>query len=306
MVLPHLGAGAPDHTGLTRKEPQMYDYTQKREAATARSGNPRGRRVTQRVFTIGDVPEPNTFAMIEKLAGANPKLNRKLLRMIVSGLEETAAQANVSDADVLRVYGRVEQDLQRWIAEEKEAHKEMTAFKKSSDNKERIARMQAMRVGHEEEFDRDYGVIFRGMTARQALDVKGHKTFGGHAPNFTDREPPTEEEARAQTGENIKDTGHGILEEWSLSPQMGFSTGGMLMGGVVRRTKARFPPEGTTSAQIGEQGVTGWADQPLEDVALMDIGRAMDYAGAGDEFTAAVDSLAKLVGQKRYNVADKL
>jgi hypothetical protein len=32
MVLPHLGAGAPDHTGLTRKEPLMYDYTQKRDA----------------------------------------------------------------------------------------------------------------------------------------------------------------------------------------------------------------------------------------------------------------------------------
>jgi hypothetical protein len=280
----------------------MYDYTQKREAPAPQSR----KRTVQRVFMIGSVPEPNTFAAIEKLAGANPELDRKLLRMIVSGLEERASQADVSDVDILRVYGRVEQELRQWIVDEKRAHEEMTAFKESSDNQERIARMRAMKVGHEKEFDRDYGVIFRGMTARQALAVKEHKTFGGHAPNLADREPPTEEEARAQTGENIKDTGHGILEEWSLSPQMGFSTGGMLMGGVVRRAKGRFPPEGTTSAQIGEQGVTGWADQSLEDVALMDIGRAMDYAGAGDEFTAAVDSLAKMIGQKRYNVADKL
>jgi hypothetical protein len=301
------GVDVNDDPGLEREADLMGARATSDRAPVQRrpQAKPAGSSVVQGVFIVDGKAEGNPFAVIQGVQTLQPGFNKKLLQTIVLGLQGKAASEDISEADIFSVYDKVQQELIENIKADRLALEEGNAFMGGEENRARFGRMERMHSGAEpgfENFAKDFAPIFRGMTPKQALAVLEHKTFGGQPPSAEDREPPSEKEAQAQTGENVKNTGHGILEEWSMSPQRGFATGGFMLGAMVRRAKARFPKSGSLAERVGEQGVTGWVDQPLEEVGILEAGREP----VGDPFEAAVEALSKLVGQKRYNMADKL
>jgi hypothetical protein len=161
-------------------------------------------------------------------------------------------------------------------------------------SKENMLAVEAMKVNQ-----LGTSIIYRGTTPQQALNILKYQTFGGVPPNVLKREPPTEEQASKQTGENVKDTVQGTLEEWSLQPGglKGFATGGFMMVARVNNDCARFPPE---RSLMGEAGVTGWSDQSLLSVAILEQGKTM--MSGQSPFLNQVDGFCKALGSKLINL----
>lgn len=111
-------------------------------------------------------------------------------------------------------------------------------------------------------------VIARGAGPRQAKEVLTHLTFGGLAADPGLQGPPTAEDADRQTGLGEKDTANGLLEEWSLGQQKGFSSDGFMLIAEAAVAMVTLPRSDAATVQ-GEAGVCGYAAASLVRVALL-------------------------------------
>lgn len=257
-----------------------------------------GAPTVQRQYVIDGKPIPNgptawilaAAAMKQKLK-TRDRFSEKLLNTVVLGLQDVAKTRDLSQDDLEGVYLRAHKGIDEEIEARKHALVRCQEIASSEQNK---AELEKILLGGSAETP----LIFRGMTAKQALAVLAAGTLGGRARASVPREPPSEQEAQIQTGENRKDAGRGLLEEWSLGELTGFSTGGVMMAALAPRSGLRLPPEGSTAEKIGERGVTGWVDQPVERVAIRSIGNE----SMTDDFTAGVDGFQKAAAQKQIDL----
>jgi Domain of unknown function (DUF4157) len=135
-------------------------------------------------------------------------------------------------------------------------------------------------------------LIFRGTNPVQAAQILINKSMGGEESAGADLPNPGEKAAKAQTGDNIKETAGGRIEEWSWKEGglTGFSTEGVMLIACVKKSSVAF-----TKLTIGEMGVTGYAKQPLMGVAILSFGNKsvappeiLFFEEAKKEFLASV------------------
>jgi hypothetical protein len=197
--------------------------------------------VLARDFRIGDKKVQDAFSALQLLA---PKLqdqhvgSKRLLQTILLGLHDPKGE--VGEAAVWKAYAAAVDDIMRRAAAKKQANEEAATILKSKDN-EQWRKLIGALTGAPNFHDR-FTVVIRGMTGQQALNVAREGTFGGQTAGARDREPPSEKQAQVQTGEGVKQTDDYALEEWSLTAQTGFATGGFLVVAVIARNRARLPP----------------------------------------------------------------
>ncbi|MGW6012237.1 hypothetical protein [Streptomyces sp. NPDC055210] len=169
---------------------------------------------------------------------------------------------------------------------------------------ETVARRIANQLGEDGQGDIQEPklAIFRGPSLFQADRIYANKSMGGAVANPDRTEVPTEEEAVNQTGFNEKKAKYGLIEEWSLKQQFGFATGSFMMAALVDSRYVRIPPKGR-GRTIGEMGVTGYEDLPVQPV-VWSAGRAsvtpavqakIDDIGKPKDITAA---LGRAIGHR--------
>jgi hypothetical protein len=138
-----------------------------------------------------------------------------------------------------------------------------------------------------------WSVIFRGTSATQGEKILSNKTMGGEVSAGHDRIAPSEDDAKAQTGLNIKKTLHGRTEEWSVRQGglTGFSTGGVMLVALVPTTSVRI-----AKSKLGEQGALGYANQPLAHVGIFNMGPRSMKTQEDQQLEAAKRQFNKMMG----------
>jgi hypothetical protein len=129
--------------------------------------------------------------------------------------------------------------------------------------------------------------------------------MGGSPKNLVrlTQRPPSEKEAKIQTGYNEKDTELGGLEEWSENELKGFSTEGFMMVAAVDLSLVRSPEKSSTE---GESGVTGWKDLPLIEVAIWKIGNKFELSSGYSAIQNEVDRISREAAEDQFNLEDYL
>ncbi|MFE9578335.1 hypothetical protein ACFYO1_18240 [Nocardia sp. NPDC006044] len=131
-------------------------------------------------------------------------------------------------------------------------------------------------------------VITRGTDPSQAINIMTYETFGGEVPGPARTNAPTDPDAGRQTGEGVKTTKEGRLEEWSLGALRGFAASGFLLIAEATPSMVSLPPG--TALTSGERGVCGFADQRVRRVAILEQGRV---ATGIDPFVRALEIMMK-------------
>ncbi|MGB0562048.1 MAG: eCIS core domain-containing protein [Spirulinaceae cyanobacterium] len=136
-------------------------------------------------------------------------------------------------------------------------------------------------------------MIWRGTNPNQARKILENQTMGGEPGGQNHRLPPSEDVAIRQTGFNIKATEFGKIEEWSqeLGGLMGFATDGVMLVATVDQYAVA-----KAQSNIGERGVTGYADQILGQVMVDDIGRESGKSHEDKMWESAKHCFYRMVG----------
>lgn len=226
---------------------------------------------------------------IEKIVATSDlqqNFSSKLLASLISGLIKKLKN-DLTGQKSIEIYKCVETYLLQKIEINKDCYAKCSKILVSIDNQTMLKEISSSTKD-------PFIIITRGTSAFQTLAILENVTMGGAKKNDTPREPPTEEQAIAQTGYNIKETDSNSLEEWSLNPQglTGFSTGGFMLIASVKKDSVRMPPP---EGMKGEMGVTGWSDLPLNKVAIKSEGPKP----LGDSYIAQIDALCKALAKDK-------
>jgi hypothetical protein len=150
------------------------------------------------------------------------------------------------------------------LRETEEANEILQEFYESDLNREVLNFIA--RVGSE---GGKYVTLYRGASPTQALKIMAEQTLGGEMEIEDDeREPPTEQMQRLQTGLKIKQhldsTGKlSKLEEWSrgVTAKESFSKNGWVLTCIVAKIRTNYDDSLKVSG-LGEAGVVGWVETP--------------------------------------------
>lgn len=229
-----------------------------------------------------------------RAGGINPlnlQVNDSFLSHVYNYYSFVRMNETTAIGTALRAYWNALTKGQEFLKQDKGLLGKFDKFQSSKENGE------IRKLIEKHKNSKDYVVIFRGATATQADKIMTEKTMGGAKSAGIDLPAPSESAAALQTGLNIKQTKHGAIEEWSRKwgGLTGFSSGGVMLMALVPRSSVA-----TTDLEYGEMGATGYAAQPLIEVAVFSTGNQSLISGGDRLYTAA-----RYVFDRAMGVADK-
>ena len=217
----------------------------------------------------------------------------------VPGVTERAA--TFREADVISVYTRLLNQAKAQVAESEAATQWCLANLNSQLAGELTQQANAQATTLAGLQAQNTVVITRGTNPVQSKAILENRTMGGAPLDGTIVTAPTSADADAQTGFGDKNTGGGLIEEWSLGVQFGFASDGFLLIGEVSTALVTLP-KSDRAVVIGEAGVCGYAALGMRRVTIAQPGRPLST----DPVQSQLAGINKQIGQKRINVVELL